>query len=103
MVFSEFSHNDQLLRIRQTAEYPDTWPALYSIVTDDRARLWVSSITADEDEFIWWVIDQDGEYARFVWPAGREIVHVQNGYAYVIESDRAGFKDVVRYRISEPE
>jgi hypothetical protein len=100
VVKREFSHNDQLLRIRQTADYPETWPALYSLLSDDRERIWVSAITSNEDEFMWWVIDQNGNYARFVWPSDREIAHVQDGYVYTIERDPAGFKDVVRYRIT---
>lgn len=99
VVNREFSHNDQLLRVRQTADYPDRWPALYSMVLDDRQRMWVSSITSVEEEMVWWIIDETGEYSTITWPADQPIVHVRDGYAYTVESDSTGFKDVVRYEI----
>lgn len=101
VVNGEFSHNEQLLRVRQSAEYPESWPALYSIVSDEKGRIWVSTITGRQDEFKWWVIRPDGRYTTFLWPADRQILQVVRGYAYVVENDENGFEDVVRYIVQE--
>jgi len=103
VINGQFSHNEQLLRVRQTADYPDTWPALYSVVSDNTGRIWVSTITGEQDELKWWVIGPDGRYTTFLWPADRKIVRVKNGHAYVVEKDENGFEDVVRYDILEEE
>lgn len=101
VINGRFSHNEQLLRVRQTAEYPEKWPALYSMVSDDGGNIWLSTITANQNEFKWWVIRPDGRYATFLWPANRRIIQVERGDAYVVEKDENGFEDVVRYRVLE--
>ncbi|PWN06924.1 hypothetical protein [Rhodohalobacter mucosus] len=101
IVDGQFSHNEQILRVRQTAEYPERWPALYSMVSDDGGRIWVSAITEKRHEFKWYVIHSDGRHSTFLWPSERKIVHVEGGYAYVVENDENGFEDVVRYIIRE--
>lgn len=101
VVNGQFSHNEQLLRVRQTADYPERWPALNSIVSDDEGSIWVATITGKQDEFKWWVIGPAGRHTTFSWPADRKILQVERGYAYVVEKDENGFEDVVRYIIRE--
>jgi hypothetical protein len=101
VIHPRFSHNDQLLRIRKSAKYPETWPALYSIVTDDENRIWISTITDNRDELKWWVIDEHTGtlLTRFTWPFERPISYVKNGAVYSIEQNDMGFKQVVKYRV----
>jgi hypothetical protein len=98
IVENRFSHNEQLLMVHRAADYPEIWPALYSMISDDRGRLWVSTITPNRDVFEWWVIEPDGTYSVFSWPASRRILHVEDGMAYVVEKDDTGYDQVTRYR-----
>lgn len=65
----------------QHAELPETWPAINSIIADDKNRLWVSKIISDEGAYEWWVLQDTGELiAKFKWPGNRSIEAVKNGY-----------------------
>ncbi|REL24056.1 hypothetical protein DYD21_19795 [Rhodohalobacter sp. SW132] len=96
-----YSHNDQLLRVRESAQFPDEWPAIYSIIADDDNRIWISVITGDRNQLEWWVVDdRNGELiATFTWPFDKPVVHVQNGLIYTVEQDDMGFKIVNAYRL----
>lgn len=98
-IFPEYGHNEQLLKIRESAEYPDAWPAIASVLADDEGRLWVARIK-DEPEFEWWILDEQGAVAVFRWPRERQIRFVKNGFVYTSEPGENGFQDMVRYRIS---
>jgi hypothetical protein len=101
VIHPRFSHNDQLLRIRESAEYPEKWPALFSMITDDENRIWISTITDNRDQLEWWVIcEETGELlTRFTRPFNRPVFLVQNGAAYTVEKNSMGFKKVVKYNI----
>jgi len=101
VIHPRFSHNDQLLRVRESAEYPEKWPALHSMLSDDENRIWVSTITENRNEMQWFVIDDiTGEIAyTFRWPFDKPISFVKSGSVYTIEKDNMGFQQVVRYRI----
>jgi len=105
VIHPRFSHNDQLLRVRESAVYPDHWPSLYSMLTDDENRIWVSSITDNREELKWWVInDQSGTLlATFQLPFDQPIYYIKNDAVYTVEKEDTGFKKVVRYRIKMPE
>lgn len=96
-----FSHNDQLLRVWESAEYPEKWPVLYSLLSDDEDRIWISTITENRDELRWWIIDdRTGDiYATFLWPFNKPIYSVKNESVYTVEKNELGFKEVVKYRI----
>jgi hypothetical protein len=100
VIHPAFSHNDQLLRIRESAEYPAHWPAVISLLTDNENRIWIALKTDDDTRHEWWVVNAGGLLARFQWPAGSAIRHIRNGSLYAVEDDNTGFKDVVRYRFS---
>lgn len=103
VIHPRFSHNDQLTRIRESAEYPDKWPALYSLLTDDEERIWVSTITENRDELKWWVIDDSrGKLtATFRWPFEKKIKYVRNGNVYTVEKNNMGFQEVIKYTFDD--
>jgi len=74
--------------IRET-DLPTTWPALDKMLVDDKNRLWVAVIVADQDIYQWWVLDgSDGSLlARFTWPRTRQIEVVKNGKLYTSEAN----------------
>lgn len=80
---------------------PPTWPALNSLTVDDKNRLWLSTITDDQDVYEWWVIDENGDLrARFNWPRNRSIQEIKNGVIYTKETDeKTGLEQVVRYSV----
>ena len=100
-VFPAYTYNRQLLMVRESAEYPEFWPALYHMFLDDQQRIWVSKVKPDREVSEWFVIDDKEAQiaARFEWPADKPIWDVKKGRAYTIESDSAGFKTVVSYDI----
>lgn len=102
VIHPRFSHNDQILRVRESADYPETWPALHSMLSDDENRIWVSAITENRNVMKWFVIDDTtGEIAyTFHWPADKPISLVRDGSVYTIEKDDMGFQQVIRYRIN---
>ena len=95
-----FSHNDQILRVRESAVYPEKWPALYSVVADNSESIWISTITNDEEKLQWYIIQNDDIYATFSWPFDKPIYEIKNGFVYTVESNSNGFKEVVRYEIA---
>ena len=87
-------------RIRILSEVmPDTWPALENLLIDDQDRLWVSTITDENDTYDWWVLQNSGELiTKFTWPRNRQIEAVKNGKIYTRETDpETGLQQVVRY------
>jgi hypothetical protein len=98
-IFPDYTYNRQLLMVRESAEYPEYWPALYDMFLDDEERLWVSTVTRDRLKSEWFVIDDKEKQitASFTWPTDKHIWDVRNGHAYTVESDSAGFKTVVSY------
>ena len=89
VIHPRFSHNDQLRRVKESAVYPEKWPALYSMIVDDQERIWVSTIIDDRNLLEWWVIDlrENRLITRFIWPFDKQITTVQNGSVYTIEKN----------------
>jgi len=91
------------------ADFSDTWPALNIMLVDDQNRLWISTITDDEEKYQWRVLDEKGRLlVKFKWPGKRLLRHsesnqirtVANGYLYVYKTDNeTGIGRLVRYRI----
>lgn len=98
-IFPSYTYNRQLLMVRESADYPEYWPALYHMFLDDEQRLWVSTVTADRDIAEWFIIDDTTQQliARFHWPVEKPIYQVKKGTAYTIERNSAGFKIVISY------
>lgn len=101
MIRERYSHNRQLQLTRESANYPKEWPAIYTMFTDDRGKLWIALIPKDESVFEWWIIDpSDDEIAvqqTFNWPRSSLFQLASNGKVYAVESDADGFKKVVSY------
>lgn len=101
-LYPEYTYNRQLLMIRETADYPSHWPALYDLFVDDQQRLWVSAVTENRNLAEWFVIDDKTQtlVARFTWSVDKPIRYVKNGTAYTVEKNSAGFEVVASYDIS---
>ncbi|MTI87885.1 MAG: 6-bladed beta-propeller [Balneolaceae bacterium] len=90
--------------------YPTHWPAIYTIVLDDKEQLWVGTITESDSTYQWYVLTPEGKIrARFTWPgkrnkndvAGQPLIKIKNGFFYEHESDyEEGIDRIVKYRIS---
>lgn len=93
---------DGVIHAIRSDEQPDTWPAFHSLTLDDENRLWVSTLTDDQDSYAWRVLDESGDLiATFSWPRNRDLKLVNNGYAYTMEDDEdTGLREVVRYKIN---
>ena len=96
-----FSHNRQLLKVRESAEYPEFWPVLYSVISDDEDRIWISKISDDRKYLEWWIVDDRKREitGRLTLPISKKIIHIKNGMVYTVEKDDMGFEKVVRYRL----
>jgi hypothetical protein len=83
------------------AGFPQTWPALESILVDDNNRIWISTIIDDKEIYEWLVLDPSGELLTTVtWPREEDIEIVRDGKMYVSITDyEAGVKRVIRYGI----
>ncbi|MDZ7774050.1 MAG: hypothetical protein U5K31_15100 [Balneolaceae bacterium] len=93
---------DDFLRSRlRNADFPATWPALNGFIVDDEERIWVSTITENQDTYDWWVLDNQGSLlARFQWPRSEVILKVRDGYLYVASgANTLGTLDLSRYKI----
>lgn len=92
---------DDLIHAIRIDNQPETWPAFKSLTLDDESRLWISTITDDQENYEWWVLNEAGELlATFSWPRNRDLKYVKNGYAYTMERDmETGLQKVVRYNI----
>src|SRR5690625_4707531 len=102
-------HEQQVYR---NAKLPDKWPALDRILLDDEQRLWVSTISDDEEHYTWWVLDEAGKLlASFKWPGERLKRHIssenrfeviRDGYVYSRELNaETELQEIVRYRIEQ--
>lgn len=93
--------DENLIHAIRSDEQPETWPAFHSLKLDDENRLWISTVTDDQEMYEWWVLDEAGELiATFSWPRNRDLKHVKNGYAYTMEEEiETGLVEVVRYNI----
>lgn len=91
---------DQRQMIRND-DSPAMWPALNSLTVDDKNRLWISTITDNQDVYNWWLIDEEDELrAQFTWPRNRSLQKVKNGVVYTEETDEeTGLEQIVKYSI----
>jgi hypothetical protein len=81
-------------------ELPETWPALHSMKTNSKNRLWISTIVKNMNVYQWWVLNQKGRLlARFTWPRSRKIEIIKNGYLYAKQKDAKGVPRIVKYKV----
>lgn len=88
--------------VLDNAEFPNTWPALESLIVDDENRIWVSTIVDDKEIRQWYILEESGELlANFSWPRDSEILIIQKGKLYAVETDpETEAKVVVSYDIN---
>lgn len=100
--------NQIMYQMYESADYPETWPALHYLFVDDENRLWVSTISSEENNYDWWVLSDKGRLlAKFKWPGQKlnrniqnlEVMDVKDGKLYVREESPTGSQEIVRYRI----
>lgn len=94
-------YRSSVIRSAPEEQIPPFWPALNDLLVDDENRIWVSTVIDNDEEYEWWVLDDNGTVlARFHWPVDEPIEVVKNGYIYTRESDKVtGFQQIIRYRI----
>lgn len=81
--------------------FPETWPAVHSMVMDDRDRIWLSTIIENEEVYKWWVLSKEGKLlGQFRWPRSKEIKVVKKDKVYALEEDpESGVDSIVRYNM----
>lgn len=93
----------------KSIDFPETWPVVNHFFIDDEDRIWVSSIIDDDNNYEWYVLNNDGELlATFKWKGKRLmrdrkerlIRTVKNGFLYTKETDNETFETkIVKYKI----
>ncbi|MTI86840.1 MAG: 6-bladed beta-propeller [Balneolaceae bacterium] len=98
-VLAEFYHT--LHSVVESADYPETWPAIHSMLIDDKERMWIATIIDDKEYHEWWVLAPLGKLlAKFVLSSGESIEAVRNDKIYTKSMDEDKGGEVVRsYRI----
>lgn len=97
-IIDHYEDYPAMKEIAESADLPDTWPAVNRFIVDDVGRIWVSVITSDYNNYDWWVIGQDGELlATFNWEGNKldrgletvqeSILEIKNNKIYAYEID----------------
>ncbi|MDZ7715111.1 MAG: hypothetical protein U5J95_02745 [Balneolaceae bacterium] len=99
-ILSITAKDDWNRELLEHAELPETWPVIYTVVPDDKNRLWVSTIVNEDEVFEWWVLSNTGKLiAKFNWPRSKPIEVIKNGYIYTRETEEeTELEQIVRYR-----
>ncbi|HEX2095715.1 MAG TPA: sigma 54-interacting transcriptional regulator [Longimicrobiaceae bacterium] len=85
------------------AEVPDTWPAVRSLVMDDRERLWVTLTGKRKKGETGMVFTPSGSLLASVSiPDDLEIRTVRRDRVYSVEKDENGVPRVVIHRVNHP-
>jgi hypothetical protein len=108
-IIESYSFNRHLYNRARRENYPETWPAINQFLVDDQERIWVSTITDDEDNYKWWVLDKNGDViTHFKWPgrrserqlAANQLKAVKNNFLYArIENNENDLVEIIRYEI----
>lgn len=96
---------------KQDFDIPEKWPAIHQFFLDDEDRIWVSTIIDDDENYEWWVLENNGQLiSKFKWPgkrlkrnsmfSGNHIPIVKDGFFYITESSKAdGTSKLIKYKI----
>jgi len=98
--FEEEQHPN-MQPVYDDVNFPETWPALESLLVDDENNTWVSTIVEDQSVREWYILNESGAVkATFVWPIESEITIVRNGKMYAEEKDsETEAKSIVGYEL----
>jgi hypothetical protein len=90
-------------------DIPKNWPAIHTLVVDDKEQLWVSTITNSDSTFQWLVFAKDGTLKASFERAGNRVsrsvlsqppIIIKNSYWYEKEQDlEKGIDRIVKYKI----
>lgn len=94
-------YRSSVIRYAPEEQIPPFWPALNDLLVDDEKRIWISTVIDNDEEYEWWLLDNNGTVlARFYWPVDEPIEVVKNGYLYTRETNNeTDLQQIVRYRI----
>lgn len=97
-----FHESEQFKSALQHHGIPSYWRAFEHLILDDENRLWVSTITENQEVYNWWVMDDQGNIlAKQELPRNIEIKKVKNDFIYSLFSDEeTGLQQVVKYEIA---
>jgi hypothetical protein len=107
-IIDMYKYNPTLFKRAKKHHFPATWPAIDRFFLDDKSRIWVATITKEEDYYEWWVLQSNGKLiAKFKWPGNRlkrgsrfrVSPKVKNGFWYAWKTDStAGRGYLVKYK-----
>lgn len=84
------------------AGLPETQPAFYDLLVDDRQRVWIRRDPEHVETAAWWIASTDGKLLGQVsLPGSVRLQTVRAGYVYGMISDSEVLPSVIRYRIKE--
>lgn len=92
--------SDETIDAIRNDTLPDNWPAVRSVVLDNKHRLWVSTFTNNIKQCEWSVFAKSGKLlAKFHWPIHMKLFKVKNNYAYALKRLNNGLPRVMRYKV----
>ncbi len=63
---TDLAGSSEKQKVLRKSNVLDSWPALHFMTLDDYGRIWISTITDDQENYEWWVLDKDGRvYGTF--------------------------------------
>lgn len=82
------------------ADLPNTQPAFYDLLVDDRRRVWIRRDPGHVETATWWVASADGELlAEVTLPGSVRLEAVRDEYVYGTITGQNALPSVIRYRI----
>src|SRR5690625_3212281 len=92
--------SDETIVAIRNVTLPDNWPAVRSVVLDNKQRLWVSTFTDNIEQYEWSIFAKSGKLlAKFHWPAHMKLFKVKDNYAYALKRLSNGLPEVMRYKV----
>lgn len=96
-----FSESEQFKSALRHHGIPDYWRAFEHLILDSENRIWVSTISENQEIYNWWVMDNHGKVlTKKELPRTMEIKKVKNDILYSLISDEeSGLQQVVSFEI----
>lgn len=93
--------HEQFRNALQNNGIPTYRRAFDHLIMDDKDRLWVSTITDNQEIYEWWLMDNHGNLiAKIELPRTNEIQIVKNNFLYALETDvETGSEQIVKYQL----
>lgn len=100
---AEGAYREAVLRVRSDMVFPDSFPALSALLTDDRHRVWAQRYRPDHDTEpaeSWWVFDDDRLVATLRTPHDFVVMDVEGDRVAGVWRDELGIEFVRVYRLA---